>query len=143
MTTIPPVKLQAFAAVFTVGDVGRSLPFFCDRLGFREHFRLGDPVSYAIVERDAVSIHLMPASDSPETLGHSSIYVFAADVDALHAELQALGCAIEVPPADFVYGMREMSVRDPDGNRITFGQEVRTTVPRAPSPPLAGEMDTP
>jgi hypothetical protein len=29
-----------------------------------------------------------------------------------------------VPPTDFSYGMREMSVRDPDGNRITFGQQV-------------------
>jgi hypothetical protein len=26
---------------------------------------------------------------------------------------------------DFDYGMREMSLRDPDGNRITFGQEVK------------------
>ena len=55
----------------------------------------------------------------------SSIYVFAAGVDALHDELRALGCAIETAPADYDYGMREMSVRDPDGNRITFGQEVK------------------
>jgi catechol 2,3-dioxygenase-like lactoylglutathione lyase family enzyme len=118
-----PVKLNAFAAVFTVGDVAASLGFYLGRLGFHEHFRLGDPPSYAIVERDAVSIHLMPASEAPETCGRSSIYVFVADVDRLHAELQALDCPIEAPPADFFYGMREMSVRDPDGNRITFGQE--------------------
>jgi uncharacterized glyoxalase superfamily protein PhnB len=68
----------------------------------------------------------MPASEAPETLGRSSIYVFAADMDRLHAELQAMGCPIELPPTDFFYGMREMSVRDPDGNRITFGQEVKT-----------------
>jgi hypothetical protein len=30
--------------------------------------------------------------------------------------------AFEAPPGDFFYGMREMSVRDPDGNRLTFGQ---------------------
>jgi catechol 2,3-dioxygenase-like lactoylglutathione lyase family enzyme len=120
-----PVRLNAFAAVFTVGDVAASLGFFLGRLGFREHFRLGDPPSYAIVERDAVSLHLMPATEAPETRGRSSIYVFVADVDQLHAELQALGCPIEVPPMDFFYGMREMSVRDPGGNRITFGQEVK------------------
>ena len=118
-----PVVLNAFAAVFTVGDVGASLGFFVDRVGFREHFRLGDPPSYAIVERDAVSLHLMPASEAPETCGRSSIYVFVDDVDQLHTELHALGCPIEVPPTDFFYGMREMSVRDLDGNRITFGQE--------------------
>lgn len=118
----PPVSLNAFAAVFTVGDVTASLGFFLGQLGFREHFRLGDPPSYAIVERDAVSIHLMPASEAPETRGRSSVYVFVTEVDRLHTELQGLGCPIEAPPADFFYGMREMSVRDPDGNRITFGQ---------------------
>jgi hypothetical protein len=30
--------------------------------------------------------------------------------------------AFKAPPADFFYGMREMSVRDSDGNRISFGQ---------------------
>jgi len=28
-----------------------------------------------------------------------------------------------VPPTDFSYGMRKMSVCDLDGNRITFGQQ--------------------
>jgi uncharacterized glyoxalase superfamily protein PhnB len=50
--------------------------------------------------------------------------VFVTDIDRLHSELQDLGSPIEVPPTDFSYGMREMSVRDPDGNRITFGQQV-------------------
>ena len=118
-----PVRLKAFAAVFTVADVAASLGFYLARLGFREHFRLGDPPSYAIIERDAVSLHLMPASEAPESCGRSSIYVFVTAVDQLHTELHALGCPIEVPPADFFYGMREMSVRDLDGNRITFGQE--------------------
>jgi uncharacterized glyoxalase superfamily protein PhnB len=117
------VGLNAFAAVFTVSDVAASLGFYLGRLGFCEHFRLGDPPSYAILERDAVSLHLMSTSEAPESCGRSSIYVFAADVDRLHEELQALGCPIEVPPTDFFYGMREMSVRDLDGNRITFGQE--------------------
>ena len=52
--------------------------------------------------------------------------MFAANVDDLHNELQALGCPIENVPANYPYGMREMSVRDLDGNRITFGQEVKT-----------------
>ena len=59
-------------------------------------------------------------------LGRSSIYVFAANVDDLHNELQALGCPIEKVPANYPYGMREnVSVRDLDGNRITLGQEVK------------------
>jgi len=125
MTRPETGKLVAFSAVLTVSDVGRSLQFFLDRLGFLEHFRMGDPISYAIAERDAVSVQLMPASRSPESLGRSTIYVFALDIDELHDELRGRGCEIEVAPVDLFYGMREMSVRDPDGNRITFGQEIR------------------
>lgn len=130
MTNSESRKLVAFAAVFPVADCAMSVGFYVDRLGFRVHFQMGDPVSYAIIERDAVSIHLMPVSQDP-TMGRSSIYAFASNVDALHDELRASGCTVEVPPTDFFYGMREMSVRDLDGNRITFGQEVRATDPAA------------
>lgn len=125
MTQTEPSALQAFAAVFTVSDVGRGMEFYRRALGFREYFRLGDPPTYAIIARDAVYVHLMPASRDANSLGRSTIYVFAADVDALHADLCGRGCPIERAPADYEYGMRELSVRDPDGNRITFGQEVK------------------
>ena len=118
-------QMIAFAAVFPVSDVARSLAFFVDRLGFGVEFKLGDPPEYAIIDREAVSLHLMPAGSAPETLGRSSVYVFVSDVDALHGELVGRGCPIEVPPEDFSYGMRETSVRDPDGNRLTFGCEAK------------------
>ena len=92
---------------------------------FQAVCRMGEPPTYAIVERETVSLHLMPASQDPAGLGRSSIYVYVDDVDALHAGLVAMGCPIEIAPEDFFYGMRETSVRDPDGNRITFGAEVR------------------
>lgn len=118
-------RLTGFSAVFTVRDVAASLAFYVDRLGFAAQFAMGDPSTYAIIERETVSLHLMPASQDPAGLGRSSIYVYVDDVDALHAGLVAMGCPIEIAPEDFFYGMRETSVRDPDGNRITFGAEVR------------------
>jgi catechol 2,3-dioxygenase-like lactoylglutathione lyase family enzyme len=118
-------QLTAFAAVFTVTDVARALAFYTERLGFGVEFKMGDPPEYAIVDREAVSLHLMPATRGPDALGTSSIYVFTADVDALYRELLAHDCPIEVAPEDFDYGMREMSVRDADGNRMTFGQAIK------------------
>ena len=120
-----PARLQAFAAVFTVAEVGPSFRFYLERLGFAVHFQVGDPPRYAIIERGAVSLHLMPASQDARGLGRSSVYVFAAGVDALHDELESRGCPIEVASTDFPYGMREMSIRDPDGNRLTFGEEIK------------------
>ena len=118
--------LRGFSSVFTVADVAASLAFYRDRLGFAVQFAMGEPATYAIIERETVSLHLMPASQDPKALGLSSIYVYARDVDGLHTELLAMGCAIELAPLDLRYGMREMSVRDPDGNRITFGQDLST-----------------
>jgi uncharacterized glyoxalase superfamily protein PhnB len=118
-------RLRGFSAVFTVQDVAASLAFYQQRLGFVVEFQMGDPPSYAIIENGSVSLHLMPASQDAAALGLSSIYVYARDVDGLHRDLVARGCPIEVAPEDFFYGMREMSVRDPDRNRVTFGEEVK------------------
>ncbi|MBL8688342.1 MAG: VOC family protein [Rhodospirillaceae bacterium] len=120
-------KLTAFASVFTVAEVPPSLRFYVEKLGFTIDFQMGEPATYAIIERDAVQLHLMPKAQDPRGLGTSSIYVFTAGVDALHAHLVARGCPIEVAPENFSYGMREMSVRDPDGNRVTFGEEIKAT----------------
>ncbi|MCZ8315146.1 VOC family protein [Phreatobacter sp.] len=114
-------QLKGFSAVFTVRDVAASLAFYRDRLGFRLEFGMGEPPTYAIIERETVSLHLMPASQSPDGLGTSSIYVYVDDVDGLHAGLVAMACPISFGPEDLSYGMREIAVRDPDGNRITFG----------------------
>jgi catechol 2,3-dioxygenase-like lactoylglutathione lyase family enzyme len=117
-------RLTAFSVVFTVTEVTSGLDFLVDRLGFVEQFRTGNPTSYAIADRGAVSIQLMSVRQSPDTLGRGTIYVFVSNVDALHQELMGRGCPIELAPFDTDYGMREMSVRDPDGNRITFGEEL-------------------
>ncbi|MGE0714497.1 MAG: bleomycin resistance protein [Alphaproteobacteria bacterium] len=127
------MRFRGFASVFAVADVGAALDFYVRRMGFGVEFRMGDPPEYAIVERDHVQLHLMPAARAPESRGRSAIYVYTAGVDALHAELVGRGCPIEMPPEDFSYGMREASVRDPDGNRLTFGEEI-VKPEAAPSP---------
>ena len=122
MAESPSVKFSSFAAVFTVKDVAQAMDFYTQKLGFKIEFKYGEPVQYAAVERDQVSIHLMPVSQSPTTLGVSSVYVFTGDVDGVDRDLRGRGCAIEMAPKDLPYGMREMSVRDLDGNRLSFGQ---------------------
>jgi hypothetical protein len=45
----------------------------------------------------------------------------ASDLDAFHAELRAKAYKYARPGiADMPWGTREMSVRDPFGNRLTF-----------------------
>src|SRR5437762_12023358 len=103
-----PVRLNAFAAVFTVADVAASLGFYVGRLGFREHFRLGDPPSYAIIERDAVSLHLMPASEAPESRVRSSIYVCGAYDNRLQGPFQPPAVPIQAPPTHSLHGIAKL-----------------------------------
>ena len=116
--------LSAFAAVFMVAEVAAALGFYRDRLGFSVGFVMGEPAEYAMVQRDSVCLHLMPAAWGKGMTGASSVYVFTPAVDALHAELLGRGAAVPRGPQDEPYGMREFLLRDPDGNALTFGQAV-------------------
>jgi catechol 2,3-dioxygenase-like lactoylglutathione lyase family enzyme len=117
--------LQAAAPVFVVEDVMRSVDYFRNALGFRIEFTHGEPASYAGVERDNVTVHLQAARDSKRKVGHSAVYVFVADVDELHRELQSRGARIANGPRDYPYGMRDFDVHDLDGNALCFGMELK------------------
>jgi predicted enzyme related to lactoylglutathione lyase len=117
--------LQAAAPVFVVEDVMRSVDYFRNALGFRIEFTHGEPASYAGVERDNVTVHLQAARDSKRKVGHSAIYVFVADVDELHRELQSRGAKVANEPRDYPYGMRDFDVHDLDGNALCFGMELK------------------
>jgi len=129
-----PPRLRTLAAVVTVADVARSIDFYVQRLGCTECFRVGEPPDYAAVEREALVLNLMPACRAPDALGQAKLHVMVTGLDALHAECVQGGCSIEVPPTDFWYGLREFSLRDPDGNRITFAEETDKKATGAPPP---------
>lgn len=116
-------RLRVMSAVLIVADVARSIDFYVTVLGCTECFRVGEPPDFAAVEREALVLNLMPAARAPAALGQARLHVMVTGLDALHAEFVARGCAMEVPPTDFWYGLREFSLRDPDGNRLTFGEE--------------------
>jgi uncharacterized glyoxalase superfamily protein PhnB len=63
------------------------------------------------------------AADDPWALrpGSGGVYVVADDVDALFTRAVAAGAEVIREPADTDYGSREFAVRDPEGNRWSFG----------------------
>jgi uncharacterized glyoxalase superfamily protein PhnB len=114
------------AAIFTVRDIGQSLAYYRDLLGFGVTFQYGEPTYYACLCRDEVAIHLRAAGKNAGWVpGNGAITVFATDVDALHAELAARGAKVLKPPQDYAYGMRDFNVADLDGNQLTFSMESR------------------
>jgi catechol 2,3-dioxygenase-like lactoylglutathione lyase family enzyme len=50
----------------------------------------------------------------PDTL----LYLYIDDADGLYKRLRADGVEVDSTPEEQPWGLREMSLRDPDGNRL-------------------------
>jgi catechol 2,3-dioxygenase-like lactoylglutathione lyase family enzyme len=114
--------------VLAVRDLPASTQFYIDVLGFRRDFG-GDGGSWSFLSRDAFKVMLGECPDekpASELGDHSYVaYLIVEDVDRLHAELAGRGAPVISPPADEPWGLREFSIRTPDGHRIRFGEPVR------------------
>jgi catechol 2,3-dioxygenase-like lactoylglutathione lyase family enzyme len=107
--------------VLNVTDIGRSLAFYRDRLGFVEDFSMG---MYAGVSRDGMTLHL--DSGEHEFSARPTCCGFhIKGVDEFYAQIEPRGV---IKPderlEDRSHHMRQFSVLDPDGNRITFAQPI-------------------
>jgi uncharacterized glyoxalase superfamily protein PhnB len=119
--------LQTYAFVLAVPDLGRSVSYFQDMLGFKPEW--GDGINWQALVRDGVRVMIghCPNAMTPTAIGDHSYfgYIEVDDIDALHAEIAPRGAIIRQAPADKEWGMREMHVATPDGHRIMFGQQVK------------------
>jgi uncharacterized glyoxalase superfamily protein PhnB len=119
------VTLRQVWPLLAVGDVGRSLAFYRDALGFDLAGRAeaDGRTFWCRLARDGVSIMLQQADredGTPETWGRGvAIYFVCDDADALFEEFSGRGVALGKPVlAD--YGMKQFFVPDPDGYTICF-----------------------
>ena len=99
----------------------RTRTFYVDGLGFEvdwEHrFEPGFPV-FAQVTRDGLSLFLTEHTGDCQVGG--AAYLVVDDVDALHREIGARGIKPAEPPGDTEWHAPEMTVVDPDGNKLRF-----------------------
>lgn len=83
---------------------------------------------YAAVSREGDILHLSSHSRENGVFG-ASIYVRVDNVDEVCERFIKKGVSLSVPdggktPVDQTWGMREIGFRDPDGNKLTFGQAI-------------------
>lgn len=97
----------------------RSRAFYVDGLGFaieREHrFAPGMPV-FLTISRDGLSFYLTEHAGDCQAGG--LVFLYVPDVDAWYEEWRNRGVPICQPPANNLPGLRDMTVVDPDGNKI-------------------------
>ncbi len=118
------VTLASSIPVLRSGDYPTARSFWTLTMGFTLGEEGGEPPRFGIFHRGRATV-FVDAWHGADT-GFSAAwraYFHTEDVDALAEELRGRGAAIE-GPRDAVYGMREITVRDPDGNLLCFGQEI-------------------
>ena len=117
-----PMKLGTTTPILRIFDEAKAREFYVSFLGFTidwEHrLEPGLPL-YMQVSRDGCVLHLS-AHHGDATPG-AALRIEADGLDALHAELTAKNYGWTRPGIeDMPWGTRDMSVKDPFGNRLTF-----------------------
>ena len=114
-----------------VADIGRSLEFYRDRLGFAEmmHLNNDDGSLWLVYLRitDTQFLELFPdgQGDRAPDRDATAVNHFCLecdDLDVTAARLRDAGVELTVEPKMGLDGNRQCWIEDPDGNRIEFMQ---------------------
>ena len=120
-------RLTDTRCVLAVNDLAVSTRFYMDVLGFQRDFGDGSD-GWSFLSRDAFRVMLGHCPDAvpASVAGDHSWYAYVSveGVDALHAEVAGRGAEILSPPTTKPWGMREFTLRTPDGHRLAFGEPV-------------------
>ena len=117
-------------------DITRSLAFYTGVLDFEVSIA-PDPDPQAFMSRYC---QLRRAGDLLHLSSHAGdgefgnvLYIRVEDLDTLYDRFLARGLSaidsdrypcVCIKPVRQTWGMKEFSVRDPDGNKLTFGQSI-------------------
>ncbi len=115
--------LRAIPAL-PVADIDRAVAFYSDRLGFEARHR---EASFAIMQRDAVEIHLWLANGAPgsgaepELAGSASCRIGVSGLGVLYEEYRERG--VIHPNGELRtqwWGDRDFTILDQDNNALAF-----------------------
>jgi catechol 2,3-dioxygenase-like lactoylglutathione lyase family enzyme len=110
----------------SVPDVREAIDFYTTQLGFVEAFTDGDPPGFAGMILGRVQIFLERGTPNPHGC---AMYFVVGDADELLAFHRAQGVQVLVPIGDRPYELRDYTVRDLHGNRLTFGHRLMNAGP--------------
>jgi catechol 2,3-dioxygenase-like lactoylglutathione lyase family enzyme len=138
---MPRPRLYATTPSLVVADLDRTLAFYA-KLGFGEAGTWGEPLCFAMMNRDLMDLMFTLARDPDDVHPHGprgvwDLYLKVTDLDAELSALRAAGVAIDRGPTQTLYRNVEIEVVDPDGHRICIAEDLTHTErmrPRSPSP---------
>jgi uncharacterized glyoxalase superfamily protein PhnB len=109
------------APVLHVPHPAKAAAYYRDVLGFTCDFGAEEGAGYSVAWRENAAVHFLRGQPTPVGV---HLFFWVGDIDALHAEFQQRGAKIISSPANQPYGLREMEVRDLNGIRLIFAQDI-------------------
>lgn len=128
-TNANPLEVQALQASMTVNDLGKSISWYRDALGFtveQQHEREGKLVA-ASLNAGGAKILLNQENgakgfDRVKGQGFSLYFLTNQSVDDLAARAKAHGATLMTEPTDMPWGVRMIALNDLDGFKLVFAK---------------------
>jgi uncharacterized glyoxalase superfamily protein PhnB len=131
------LSLYDVAPGFTANDLTKSLAWYTDVVGFAVEERWMRDGVLAGVSLRAGKATLMLGQDDwqkgrerKKGEGFRIYLETAQDVDAIAKRIEAAGGRLDQQPKDQPWGMRDISMTDPDGFKLTIGKPLKKKVSR-------------
>ncbi|MBX2875820.1 MAG: hypothetical protein KTR30_27115 [Saprospiraceae bacterium] len=115
-------RLSHIAVILPLKVILPTLKFFVDQLGFLVYFQTQDPLDYAVVKRDGITINLSLVEGTWQLPPNNRAYIYCEDIVALFKEYQDKGVPFREALNTTDYGMQEFVLEVPGGHRLVFGQ---------------------
>ena len=117
--TSNPEQFYQGAPLLLVPDVPATADFYRRVLGFKADSGTGTP-EYSVVWRDNAAVHLAKGERAPTGV---RVFFWVKDVNKLYEQVITQGATVAVPIGTRPYGVRDFSIRDPNGVEVVFGQD--------------------
>jgi uncharacterized glyoxalase superfamily protein PhnB len=110
-------------------DVPAAAAWLCDALGFRERLRIANHRIQLTLGDGALVVIEGPGTPDPSHASAHVVMLRVEDIDTLFARALARGAEALRPPADYPYGERQCTLRDPGGHVWTLSQSIADVDP--------------
>ena len=124
-------KITRHAPILFARDLGATIAYWTEKVGFETRGVFGEPPDFAILARDGAMLMLSQAPDDHEVvpfwkIKHQlwNVYFWVDDARAMFEELKTRGAEIDYELGRKDYGVLEFGIQDPDGHDIAFGQNL-------------------
>jgi len=112
--------------VLAVRDLRASTDYYANVLGFRRESIDAD--GWSFLSRDSFRVMLGECTDATPAgeLGDHSYFAYwnIDHVDDFYREISSRGALVTSQPVNKPWGLREFTLRTPDGHRVTCGETI-------------------